>query len=60
MELDPNATHCPISRCVLEPGYCEEHVSSGGIALLTLVVFVPIAIAILMPGVARSGAPRRH
>ena len=50
-----NISHCPLSRCLTEPGYCEEFVTAGDGAQLALIVATPILIALLAPGIARGG-----
>ena len=50
-----NRSHCPLSRCLTEPGYCQERAAPSTTVELMLIVAVPILIAILAPGVARSG-----
>lgn len=46
--------HCPLSRCETDPGYCEETASTEHIAGASLIVIVPILIALLAPLCARS------
>ena len=55
-----NRSHCPLSRCLTEPGYCQERAAPSTTVELMIIVAVPILIAILAPGVARSGRPCRR
>jgi hypothetical protein len=52
-----NVTHCPISRCATQDGYCESVLSSGETTALLLLVATPLLIALLAPIFARSSRP---
>lgn len=54
-----NLSHCPLSRCATNPGYCEVKASDEDTIGLMVIIFVPIMISILAPGFARGGAPCR-
>ena len=50
-----NLTHCPISRCHTEPGYCEESASTDSILGLVSIILLPILISTLAPSFGRGG-----
>ena len=52
--------HCPLSRCETEPGYCEEAASPSDTFMLSIIIALPILIALLAPGMARGGRPCRR
>ena len=44
--------HCPLSRCVTEPGYCNSEIEDDQFRALILCVCVPLLLAFLSPIVA--------
>ena len=44
--------HCPLSRCVTEPGYCNSEIEDDQFRALVLCVCVPLLLAFLSPIVA--------
>lgn len=44
--------HCPLSRCVTEPGYCNSEIDDDQFRALILCVCVPLLLAFLSPIVA--------
>ena len=44
--------HCPLSRCVTEPGYCNSEIEDDQFRGLLVIVCVPLLLAFLSPIVA--------
>jgi hypothetical membrane protein len=49
-----NLSHCPISRCYTEPGYCQEAVDAEELVAVSAIILVPLAIAFLTPLLTRT------
>jgi hypothetical protein len=54
-----NLSHCPLSRCQTQPGYCEMKASDEDFLGLLFIILLPIFIAVFAPGIARGGVPCR-
>lgn len=58
---DLNVSHCSLSACETQPGYCEDHLSVADTILLCLIIVTPLLIALLAPLIARGeGAMCSH
>ena len=54
-----NISHCPLSRCETQPGYCEAHADPQSVTGLVAIILIPMLIALLAPGFTRGGRPCR-
>jgi hypothetical protein len=58
--LDPNGTHCPLSRCEADAGYCSAVVGGAEAALLGAIVFGTLLLTLLTPFCGSRCASRRR